>query len=378
MYVALGDSYTSGPLIPNQHGTPIGCARSDHNYPSLVAASIGPSVFRDVSCGSAVTDNMTQPQSVPLGGSNPPQFNALSADANLVTVGIGGNDADLVGIAESCVSIDALSPTGSPCKNHYTVAGRDTAAAGVDAIAAKIAAVLRGVHTHSPHARTLIVGYPAVLPLTGPGCWPIVPLSSGDVPWFRSLLVRINHVLAVQALADGAEYVDTYTGSVGHDVCQLPDRRWFEGVLPTMPAFPLHPNALGEASMARSVLSVLGRPAPKSRPSPRGSHLRITHWSFHGRTLIVSGSVGSAYAGQVAITFTGGGRRRHVHAHATGLVKRGRWRVTLHPVGRPGVLPAGTIRVRSRARNGLAAGAAHLQTRAVNLRRTRRPDRAGR
>lgn len=28
VYVALGDSYTSGPLIPNQYGEPIDCARS--------------------------------------------------------------------------------------------------------------------------------------------------------------------------------------------------------------------------------------------------------------------------------------------------------------------------------------------------------------
>ena len=39
VYVALGDSYTSAPLVPNQYGQPIDCARSDHNYPSLVAGT---------------------------------------------------------------------------------------------------------------------------------------------------------------------------------------------------------------------------------------------------------------------------------------------------------------------------------------------------
>ncbi len=33
-YVALGDSYTSGPLIPQQQPNPLGCLRSDHDYPS--------------------------------------------------------------------------------------------------------------------------------------------------------------------------------------------------------------------------------------------------------------------------------------------------------------------------------------------------------
>jgi len=62
VYVALGDSYTSAPLVPNQHGEPIDCGRSDHNYPSLVAEALGVATFVDVSCGSAKTKHMTEPQ----------------------------------------------------------------------------------------------------------------------------------------------------------------------------------------------------------------------------------------------------------------------------------------------------------------------------
>ena len=56
------------------------------------------------------------------------------------------------------------------------------------------------------------------------------------------------------------------TTAVGHDVCKLPPNRWFEGLVPTEPAFPLHPNAKGEASMARSVLEG----AAASRRPPNG------------------------------------------------------------------------------------------------------------
>ena len=55
-YVALGDSYTAAPLVPNQVGVPAGCARSDHNYPSVARAALGSTAFRDVSCSSAVTE----------------------------------------------------------------------------------------------------------------------------------------------------------------------------------------------------------------------------------------------------------------------------------------------------------------------------------
>src|SRR5215475_7481089 len=77
-YVALGDSYTAGPLIPLQESDPLGCLRSDHNYPHLVAAALGVSDFRDPSCSGAETDDMTAPQGV-TPGPNPPQLDSLDA-----------------------------------------------------------------------------------------------------------------------------------------------------------------------------------------------------------------------------------------------------------------------------------------------------------
>src|SRR5207248_9814352 len=44
-YVALGDSYTAGPLIPGQDGPPAGCLRSAHDYPAAVAPPLGASAF---------------------------------------------------------------------------------------------------------------------------------------------------------------------------------------------------------------------------------------------------------------------------------------------------------------------------------------------
>ena len=76
-YVALGDSYTAGPLIPNQDPAYPGCLRSDHNYPSLIAPDLGLPAFRDVSCSGAQTKDMTSSQDVDPNPDNPPQFNAL-------------------------------------------------------------------------------------------------------------------------------------------------------------------------------------------------------------------------------------------------------------------------------------------------------------
>ena len=278
VYVALGDSYTSAPLVPNQHGEPIDCGRSDHNYPSLVAQEFQVDTFVDVSCGSAQTKHMTEPQTdLPLGGTNPPQFNGLRADATLVTVGIGGNDAGLVGVAETCAQLGVTDPMGTACRDHYAPGGNDTVAAKIEEAKPKIAAVLQGIHQRSPQARVAIVGYPDVLPKNGESCYPMVPLSPDDIRYIDELIVRINAMIAGQAAANNAEFVDTYRDSGGHDVCKLPPNRWFEGLVPTEPAYPLHPNAKGEASMARSAIAQLKKPRPGGTSSPAGSSRCLAH-----------------------------------------------------------------------------------------------------
>jgi len=45
---------------------------------------------------------MTTPQSVPLGGMSPAQFDRLAPTTDLVTLGIGGNDAGLPGASSCC------------------------------------------------------------------------------------------------------------------------------------------------------------------------------------------------------------------------------------------------------------------------------------
>jgi lysophospholipase L1-like esterase len=260
-YVALGDSYTSGPLIPVQQGTPPLCFRSDHNYPSLVAQALHPAALRDVSCSGAATRDMTQPQPLPSPSlpleSNPPQLDALTPEATLVTVGIGGNDIGFGSIVVTCAALSPLDPLGAPCQQHYTAGGVDQIAQAIGATAPRIASVLAGIHQRSPRATVLLVGYLDILPASGPGCYPLVPVAAGDVAYLNRIEQDLNGMLARQASTGDAAYVDAYTPSIGHDVCQLPGTRWVEGILPTSPAFPVHPNELGMRSVADQVLAGL-------------------------------------------------------------------------------------------------------------------------
>jgi lysophospholipase L1-like esterase len=255
-YVALGDSYTSGPVIPLQTAQPAGCLRSDHNYPSLVHAVLRSPVFRDVSCSSATTKDMTSPQAV-TGGSNPPQLNALTQRTALVTLGIGGNDIGFGNIIQTCALRSPSQPLGAACRDYYHRNGRDEIGDRIQATAPKVAAVLEEISNRSPDARVLVVGYPTILPDSGPGCFPVVPFSPGDVAYLRGVEHQLNAMLADVARSERANYVDTYHSSIGHDMCQLPGTKWVEGLVPTSPAAPAHPNALGMRNSARDVLQTL-------------------------------------------------------------------------------------------------------------------------
>jgi lysophospholipase L1-like esterase len=258
-FVALGDSYAAGNLIPaSPVGSPPGCLRSTHNYSGDVQVVIHASHYVDAACSDATTAGMTRPQHT-IAGTNRPQFDALAPRDSLVTITIGGNDVGFKSILATCVALSVTSPSGHPCKRHFTAGGTDQLAARVAAAGPKVAAVLRGIHQRAPHARVLLVGYPDILPNTGTGCYPDVPLAHGDVPYLRATEVALNGTLARAAAASHATFVDTYRATIGHDVCQRPGTRWVEGLIPDSPAFPFHPNGRGQQAMARQVLAALGR-----------------------------------------------------------------------------------------------------------------------
>jgi lysophospholipase L1-like esterase len=252
-YVALGDSFTAGPLIPVQI-RPFGCLKSNNNYPHLAAPDLGQPVFRDPSCSGAETEDMTQPQNVSPDGPNPPQFNSLDSRTRIVSIGIGGNDIGFSEIAENC-----SSPTnsGTPCQDHYVVDGRDELRARIAETAPKVAAVLKGIHSRSKKADVYVVNYLPIFPDSGPGCYPQIPVSDGDVEYLRGIQKALNQMLADQAAANKATLVDAYTAGIGHDACKPPLVRWVEPAVPANAAAPLHPNLFGMQGTEGALLAAV-------------------------------------------------------------------------------------------------------------------------
>lgn len=261
VYVAMGDSFTSGPLVLPHDTThvPQDCGQSARNYAHLAALLLGVDVFRDVSCGSAEIEDLFEPQTgLPLGNVNHPQARVLDPDVDVVTIGMGGNDVGFVGVAESCFRLAPTPPLGrGPCHPDYLVGGGDAVLAEIDAMEAELVDALREVQRRAPNAEVLVVGYPAALPDDGVACWPYVPILPEDMPhlvrWFKAM----NAALASAAEAVGAHYVDLYTPSIGHDACRSSGTRWVEPLVPGNLAAPFHPNARGMDGMAAVVSAAI-------------------------------------------------------------------------------------------------------------------------
>ena len=250
-YVALGDSYSAATgVLPLDPTAPPQCLRSTNNYPHLIAASIG-ATLTDVSCGAADTGDFKGPQ-----GSNiPPQLDAVGRRTQLVTMTIGGNDSNVFisSIAQCGAAGIATAGTGSPCKDQY---GKSFVKTIRTTTFPSLKKALRAVHRKAPKAEVAILGYPRIMPKKG-GCFPQMPVATGDVPYLFNLQRVLNNVVRRAAKATGSTYVNVPRASKGRDACQDLATRWVEPVtLGTNPII-VHPNARGEQAMARITMRTL-------------------------------------------------------------------------------------------------------------------------
>lgn len=253
---ALGDSYTAGALLPlDPHADPAGCLRSTKAYPVLVAQALH-AQLTDVACTNAGVKEMTAAQQTYSGTKNPAQLDALKPRDKLVMLTLGGDDIGFISVLRECMKVSVSDLAGSPCKAHYTAGGTDRLAANVAAEASKIAGVLTAIRQRAPRARIVVVGYPDLFPRSG-GCWPVIPITDGDIAYLRGIEVKANAMLAAVARAAGDTFANTYAPTTGHDFCQPESTRDVEGLIPGSLALPFHPNARGQQAMASAVLAAL-------------------------------------------------------------------------------------------------------------------------
>ncbi len=249
-YVAMGSSYAAGPGVgtPDPSGT--SCQRSFDNYAHLVAARRHLTLV-DVSCSSAVTDNILAHGQHGL----PAQIEAVTPDTQLVSILIGGNDIDYVGdlLALSC------SDTGGA---NCHVADPADVQRKMAALPASLDHVVAEIRRRAPHARIVLVGYLPAIPATGPVTCAAVPLKPEDAARMRGVAVRLAQIIGGAAERDGTGIVRSTMIGTGHDACSAAP--YVAGYHPARnPGWSLpvayHPTQAGMNAVAAALDEAIGR-----------------------------------------------------------------------------------------------------------------------
>ncbi|WP_165904621.1 SGNH/GDSL hydrolase family protein [Curtobacterium sp. PhB138] len=291
-YVALGDSYSAGYGLGDRTGLPTNaCVQSARDYPHRLAAQFG-LTLTDVTCAGATSDDVTTGHQFK---GVPPQIESLSDRTRLVTLTIGGNDADLFGTAASCLAISANGPVFSgrdapSCESTLVQDGVDQLAVKIQSrVALGIADTLGAVQRAAPNAVVVFLGYPAIFPhaedTPAKGCFrsaldlgtlagsfpsDTYPFTDTDVEYLHGVQDELNEVSRSAAAAAGVRFVDVFASTQDHSPCAASER-YVAGVTLTgsgdlrkidLKAGALHPNERGvtylTARMAAAIRALAG------------------------------------------------------------------------------------------------------------------------
>jgi lysophospholipase L1-like esterase len=249
-YVALGDSFTAAPFVPTTDLAD-GCFRSSGNFPALLADDLDADLS-DVSCSAADTGDIAGGQATAGGrGKVAPQLRAVTADTDLVTITIGGNDSGLfTALTRACTTSFAA---GVPCEDRLRESFGDVAPY-LDTIETSVTRTLRQVARKAPDATVVLVGY---LRLSNPArdC-PDFPLAPGDATFLAGVETRLNRALRDAAGAAGVEFLDMHPLARGHEICS--EDPWVNGrTTDDSRALAYHPFAEGQRAVADAVAALL-------------------------------------------------------------------------------------------------------------------------
>lgn len=213
-YAALGDSYAAG----DGAGHPLAfssCARFSDAYPIQIANSTELDIsdwhFRNLACGGATTYSVLHTQ-VPLIGRS-----------DVVTLQVGGNEADFFRVLNECVH--QWQPL-STCEQELAKARRS--AQDSDFISRYSDMLKRALEWAKVDARILVLSYAAFFNAETDACSkatfsktrPQNYLTKERREELNDLVRTVNMIIKSTAEAAGAEYVDIDAIFEGHRFCE--------------------------------------------------------------------------------------------------------------------------------------------------------------
>lgn len=250
VYVALGDSYSSGTGTRDYIDDGTTCQRSTYAYPALIAAAQRYDLnFR--ACSGAKVPDVTNTQ-----------LGALSTGTSYVTVSVGGNDAGFADVLTTC----AQPWWAADCDGAI-----DDAQAYINNILPGALATLYGkIRTRAPYAKVVVVGYPRIF--MGEDCNAGTWFSPSEMTRLNATADLLNSTTGQQASTAGFSFANPTSRFIGHAVCDDPE--WVNGLSSPI-SESYHPNKPGHSSGYTPTVSgpLTGSTfvaAPRSRGGPHG------------------------------------------------------------------------------------------------------------
>jgi hypothetical protein len=152
---------------------------------------------------------------------------------------------------QKCTAVAARP--GAPCTKLLRNSYGDPARV-LDVVGRRVTGVLESVREQAPDATVVLVGYPRLVDKER-SC-EAMPLAEGDLALVAGLEKDLSEALEQAAVAAGAEYVDMYSASAGHEVCS--DDPWVNGrITMQQAALAFHPFAEGQEAVADELLALL-------------------------------------------------------------------------------------------------------------------------
>jgi lysophospholipase L1-like esterase len=233
-YVALGDSYSSG-VGTGRYDLAAACGRGSLAYPYLWRRANRPSGFEFRACAGAVIGDARRQAAA----------STMLPRARLVTVTVGGNDANFGGVVSVCANPAA---TDDQC---YAEVDKGEHIATSVAFHDDLVALLSLIRKRAPGADIVMLGYPRLFEETQ-ACAGVAPS--------RSRRARIN--TGAQVLRSAIEkatgdyrktsanprlvqFVDVDRYFADHRICAR--QPWIDGVVPSAQGESFHPNTAGHA-----------------------------------------------------------------------------------------------------------------------------------
>ena len=260
-YLALGDSFTSGEgeIDDSRYlgGSGNKCHVSNRSYPFLLGTSWDMSVY-STACSGATTQS-ARGESAKL--HQPNQLTELeNRPAQLATVGIGGNDAGLIGKLKDCLGVDTCKWAGTSEHRHRT-------AIEIKQLFPRLKDFYTDmkVKTLGP---VIVVGYPRIITANESCTSGIGLLLNQTERVFMNEAIRyLNEVIQAAANDVGVEYADVEEVLNGGELCSSLESPFMNAVrigddYPDISALPFfkvigaesfHPKPAAHAKLAAQI-----------------------------------------------------------------------------------------------------------------------------